>query len=393
MKVLLVHNYYQHSGGEDEVFRLEKKLLERKGHDVATYTVSNQAISNLSKLSLGAASLWSTRTQHDLNIILKKNKPDIAHFHNTFPLISPSAYYACNQAGVKVVQTLHNYRLFCPSSTHFYREGRICEICLGKTPPWPGIKYSCYRESRLETAVLTSMLTLHRWLKTWERRVNVYIALTEFARRKFIEGGLPAEKIIVKPNAVYLDPGSGVGNGKYALFVGRISVEKGINTLLTAWRHLPGILIRIIGDGPLLEDVHMFITQYKLRNVEVLGSCEHDEVFNLMKGARFLIFPSEWYEGFPMTIVEAFACGLPVIASRLGSMEEIVDDRRTGLHFNPGDPDDLAAQVEWAWTHPREMVEMGLQARKEFEKKYTAERNYELLMEIYKDTLSRGKIA
>ncbi|RMD58704.1 glycosyltransferase family 1 protein, partial [Candidatus Parcubacteria bacterium] len=222
---------------------------------------------------------------------------------------------------------------------------------------------------------------------TWTEQVDCYIALTEFARRKFIEGGLPAEKVAVKPNFVYPDPGEGRHEGDYALFVGRLSPEKGVRTILQAWRLLEGVPLKVVGDGPLRAGIEAFVRREGLEQVEVLGRRPREEVFRLMREARVLVFPSECYENFPMAVAEAFACGLPVIASRLGAMAEIVEDRRTGLLFEPGVPEDLAVKVEWAWNHPKEMAEMGREARREYQEKYTAEQNYEMLMQIYRSIL------
>jgi glycosyltransferase involved in cell wall biosynthesis len=219
--------------------------------------------------------------------------------------------------------------------------------------------------------------------------VDVYVVFSEFSRKKFIQGGLPADRIVVKPNFVYPDPGGREDGGNYALFVGRLSVEKGVRTLLRAWHNLRDIPIRIVGDGPLLEETTVSVLPVGSDAIDLLGRRSNREAIDLMKGARFLVFPSEWYEGFPVTLVEAFACGLPVIASCLGAMNEIVEDRRTGLHFNPGDPDDLAAKVAWLWSHPAEAEKMGREARAEFEAKYTAERNYKMLMEIYETALRK----
>lgn len=230
------------------------------------------------------------------------------------------------------------------------------------------------------------MLAFHRLLKTWQKQVDVYIALTEFARRKLIEGGLPEDKIVVKPNFVYPDPAVGNENGNFALYVGRVSHEKGVKTLLSAFEGKPNIHLKIAGSGPLLKEI-----KNNNSRIELLGQKDKEEVIQLMKDARFLVFPSEWYETFGRVAIEAFACGKPVIASRLGSMEEIIEDGRTGLHFNPGDPEDLAAKVEWAWSNPERMKEMGKEARREYELKYTAERNYEILMEIYKKAIETNR--
>jgi glycosyltransferase involved in cell wall biosynthesis len=221
--------------------------------------------------------------------------------------------------------------------------------------------------------------------------VDVYIALTEFSRRKFIAGGLPGQNIIVKPNFVDFDPGSKDKTGDYALFIGRLSTEKGIKTLLKAWYLSKPIPLKVIGDGPLMGELKTIVQSQKLRDVELMGHKPYQEVITLMKGARFLIFPSVLFETFGRVAIEAFVCGVPVIASRLGAMAEIVEDGRTGVHFNPGDPVDLATKVEWAWTNSSKMEEMGRNARREYEEKYTAERNYKMLMEIYRLAIERSK--
>jgi glycosyltransferase involved in cell wall biosynthesis len=316
------------------------------------------------------------------NLLLQK-KPDIVHFHNTLPLISPAAYWACSDADVPVIQTLHNYRLLCPGA-QFLRNGQICEICLGHALPWPGVIHACYRDSRPATAAVAAMLSIHRGLGTWQGKVNLYIALSEFARRKFIQGGLCGDHIVVKPNFIHPDPGKKAVEGKYALFVGRLSPEKGLPILIKAWaqsrRQIP---LRIVGDGPLRDGIEREAKRNGLADIFFMGRLSSHETLEQMLGARFLVVPSVWYEGFPRTIAEAFACGVPVLCSRLGSLQEIVQDGRTGLHFNPGDSEDLAGKVEWAWTHTTEMKEMGCAARAEYEAKYTPEQNYKILMEIY----------
>lgn len=410
VKVCFIHNQYQQPGGEDGVVRAERELLSRAGHSVIEYVRDNDEITayGLSqKKTLGLRTVWAWDSHRKIKALLRRERPDVAHFHNTFPLISPAAYYACREAGVPAVQTLHNYRLLCPAAT-FRRDGRVCEDCLGRNP-WRGVLHACYRDSRAATAAVALMLSVHRGLGTWSNMVDCYIALTEFARRKFIEAGLPMEKVVVKPNFVYPDPmavaamspspnspggqrpplqrGDGAGETpalQYALFVGRLSEEKGVRTLVAAWQRLGNRLpLRIVGDGPLRAELEARVGQRGLSGVTFHGHLTPDHLTPVMKSARFLVFPSECYEGFPLTIAEAFACGVPVIASRLGAMQEIVEDGRTGLHFTPGDAEDLAAKVEWAWTHPDEMHEMGRAARAEYEAKYTAERNYQMLMQIY----------
>lgn len=399
MRILQVHERYLHPGGEDVEAEAEKRLLRENGHVVIEYRRSNDEIAQegaLRKAALGLRTVWAWDSYHEIKSLLGEHKPDLVHFHNTFPLVSPSSYYACREAGVPVVQALHNYRLLCPAGT-FYRNGRICEDCLGKGFPWPGVAHGCYRGSHAASLAVAAMLGVHNSLNTWSRTVALFVAPSEFARRKFIEGGLPGERIAVKPNLVYPDPAdtfeSGQTNGgsevsrspaepRFALFVGRLAPEKGVRTLLAAWRQVRGdTLLRIVGDGPLRREVEALADGTSCVRWE--GFKPRREVLEASRSARFLLFPSEWYETFGLVVVEAFACGIPVIASRMGAMEELIEDGRTGLHFAPGDPIDLATKVEWALNHPSEVEAMGRAARAEYEAKYTAERNYQLLTEIY----------
>jgi glycosyltransferase involved in cell wall biosynthesis len=385
MKLLLVHNRYLQPGGEDEVFAAEGALLRRQGHDVAEYVEDNRSIRRLRKATAAVRTLWSRPAANHLRQLLQHHRPEVAHFHNTFPLVSPSAYYACQSAGTPVVQTLHNYRLFCPGATLF-RAGQVCEQCLRCRLTWPGILHRCYHRSAAQSAVVTAMLGLHHLLRTWERKVDLFIALSEFARRKFIQGGLPAERVVVKPNFVEPDPGAGSRGGSYALFAGRLSPEKGVITLLQAWRRLPHIPLHIAGDGPMLGQVRAFASSVK-GNIKVLGRCSRLKLFQLMKEARYLLFPSQCYENFPMVIAEAFACGLPVIGSRLGAAAEMVEHGRTGLLVRPGDEEHLAETADRLWNSQAASSSMGREARAEFEAKYDRQRNYERLLEIYRIAL------
>ena len=381
MNVLLIHNFYQQPGGEDRVFQQEGALLEERGNDVTRFSIHNNQIANLNKLRLAGATLWNGSVAAQIRTIIKRVQPAVIHCHNIFPLISPAVYYVAQSLRVPVVQTLHNYRLLCPAAV-FYRDGHPCEDCMGTVTLWPSVVHGCYQGSRTATAVAATMLGLHRFVSTWNSKVDVYIALTEFARRKFIEGGLPDDKIVVKPNFLYPPVVCGEGQGGYALFVGRLVPEKGIKVLLDAWRHVGSRLpLKIVGAGPLASTVLTY-TQ-TTAGVEWLGSQNADQVSALMKNAQILVLPSTWYEGFPMIVAEAYAVGLPIIASSLGSLSSLVVHGHTGRQFQPGNDADLRAQVEWVLAHPEELFRMRRNAREEFNLKYTADRNYELLMGIY----------
>lgn len=382
MRILFVHNAYQHRGGEDSVVEAEIALLQSRGQTVETYSRSNDDVSSLSSLALAGQTLWSGRTTHDLADRVRQFQPDVIHVHNTFPLISPSLYWAAARAGVPVVQTLHNFRLMCLNAL-FLREGKVCEDCMGHVP-WRGIARGCYRGSPAASTALAGMLILHRGLGTYRDKVARYIALNAFCRGKFIEGGLPADRVAVKPNFVDFDaPEPAFRAG--LLFVGRLSVEKGVATLAQAMTLLPDAKLRVAGDGPeagLLDGV---------AGVARLGSLPGEAVRQEMSRTAALVVPSICYENFPRTIVEAFACGTPVIASRIGALAELVRDGETGLLFEPGNPRGLADKMAWALAHPEQMEKMGRHARAQYEAEFSAEVNYRRLMEIYDDVLAEQR--
>jgi glycosyltransferase involved in cell wall biosynthesis len=389
MKIVLVHNAYQQPGGEDVVFQRERDLLRAAGHEVLEYRRFNDEIRSYSvfrRVGLMARTVWASDSYRDIAALLQQHKPAVVHVHNSFPLISPSILWACRNLNVPVVQTLHNYRLLCPGG-NFYRSGKPCEDCItGKY--WQGVVHGCYRNSHLETVPVATMLTVHHAMKTWTRMVDSYIVLTAFSRGRYVEAGFPEEQIVVKPNFVEPDPGKRTSVGSYALFVGRLDLEKGVPTLLKAWLQMPhSYTLRIGGDGFCRPELEDFTRVYS--NVELLGWLPRQRVVEEMKGARFLVFPSQWYENLPLAIIEAFACGVPVIASRLGAMQELVEHGRSGLLFRPGDVDDLARTMGLAWEQGEYMIRLGDQARKEYEAKYTAAANYRQLMSIYEKVIAK----
>jgi len=393
MKILFIHNFYQQAGGEDAVVRQEIKLLREEGHQVIEYYRDNKEVNDFSPLQKAMVpirAIWSRDTKSKLLAVIQSEKPDVAHIHNTHFMISPSVYYTLNDLNIPVVQTLHNFRLLCANAI-FYRDEQVCQDCLGKTPALPGIQHACYRDSYAQSAMVTALQTTHRALHTWETKIDRYIALTEFSRQQFIQGGLPSEKVVVKPNFLYDDPGKKIQQrDDFILFVGRLAPEKGVLDLLEAAKKSPQVPVKIVGDGPLMDEGQAYIQSHQLENVELLGRQPSDKVFELMRVARALVFPSKWFECFPMTIGESFACGLPIIATRLGAMEELIAHERTGLHFEIGNTDELARQLQWAYDHPEEMAQMGNAARQEFEEKYTAPINYQMIMSIYDDVIAQA---
>ncbi len=367
------------------VFQNERALLERSGMEVIPFERFNDTIDDSTfgkRVRIALDTAWSRRTYDELRTLLAKTRPDVAHFHNTFPIISPSAYAACQHEGVPVVQTLHNYRLICPGAL-LMRNGMVCEACVGRSL-WPALRHRCYRGSLPATAALVWMLTSNRWRGSYQTLVSRYIALTHFAAAKLAQGGLPAERIAVKPNFLADVPEPGDGKGGYAVFVGRLSEEKGVHTLLDAWRDLRDVPLKILGDGPLRGRLEVQARNSGLA-VEFLGFRPRNDVMAWVRGASLQVIPSECYEGFPMAVLEAYACGTPVVASRIGSLDEIVEEGVTGAKFQAGSREDLARTVRAMLASPEALGRMRAQARRVFEEKYTAERNLALLSKIYRD--------
>jgi glycosyltransferase involved in cell wall biosynthesis len=381
-RVLMVHNAYQQRGGEDSVVDSEVALLRTHGHEVHVYARHNDDIDGGSKLSVAAQSVWSGRTSSDISAIMASFRPDVMHVHNTWPLVSPSVYWAAKRLNCPVVQTMHNFRLMCPQAM-FLREGRICEDCLGHVP-WRGVLRGCYRESVAQTAVLASAVTFHKSIGTYDRAVTSYIALNAFCRNKFIEGGLPADRIVIKPNFVE-DTGQPQWDERHGgLFVGRLSVDKGVDVLLEALK-AGASRVDVIGAGDLQDKVKAQLGE------AALGFLPVGEILQRMRQASYLVVPSLWYENFPRILVEAFSCGLPVVASRLGALAELVEEGQTGLLFEPGNARDLTVKLQWAQGNPDAMRQMGQRAREVYETRYTPDINYKRLIEIYDQAIIRTR--
>ncbi|HSZ54077.1 MAG TPA: glycosyltransferase family 4 protein [Tepidisphaeraceae bacterium] len=378
MKVLLCHNHYQQPGGEDHSFEDEARLLELHGHQVVRYTLHNDAIADMGRVGVAVRTVWNQRIHSELRQLMRSEAPELVHFTNTFPLISPAAYYAAAAERIPVIQALRNYRLLCPNAL-LLRDGQPCELCLGRRVAIPAIVHKCYRDSRAATAVVAGMLATHRGLGTWQRKVNLFYTPSEFARRKYIAGGFPADRIAVKPNFVHPDPGEGSGKGGYAIFAGRLSQEKGVSTLLEAWlRHNPPMPLKILGDGPMAGDVRDAIQ--KCPKIEWLGRLPIDQTLHLIGEASVLVFPSLAYETFGRSIIESFARGTPVITSDKGASAELVEIAINGYHFATGDASSLAARVAQMAT---DAYKMRKAARAEYLRHYTADRNYQMLLSIY----------
>ena len=389
MNVLVVHNRYREPGGEDRVVDLESRLLTRHGHTVVKHVEDNSRIDGLAPASLALKTFWNRDVYRRVRSLIVRERVELLHVHNTLPLASPAVFYAAAAEGIPAVHTLHNYRLLCPNAV-CYRDSSPCIECVGRRAALPALRHACYRDSMAATATIAAMLWVHKAAGTWQKHVDAFIAPSAFARKMFVDGGFPAERIFVKPHFVDPDTGIGTGSGKYAVFVGRLSREKGIAVLLEAWRLLQvRVPLVIVGDGPMAPTVAEASAQ--LPGVRWLGRRPSSEVQRLIRDASFLIFPSLVYETFGQVIGEAYAAGTPVIAAAGGAAAELVEHQRTGLLVRAGDTQHLAQQVDFLWTHANDLAPMRAAARAAYESRLTAHANYRQLTEIYRHALQRRK--
>lgn len=377
MRILIVHNHYRQRGGEDAVVACESELLRNRGHAVELFEKTNEGVRGL-RYALN--SIWSRTTTSEIKRVIARFNPQVAHIHNVFHAISPAVYGAIGAQGIPIVQTLHNFRLFCIRGT-FERDAGVCERCAGHSH-LPGVMLKCYRESLPASVLLAANLQMHRFLRTFENNVSQFVALNDFCMEKFVECGIARDRITVKPNFVDIqDPGEGRARAG-GLYVGRMSAEKGVRVLAKALTLAPSAFTAI-GDGVEVSALRV------VNCVELVGFAEWNHVMERMRGAEYLVMPSIWYETFGLVIIEAFACRLPVIASNIGAMAELVEDGKTGLLFEAGSAEDLAAKIKWAQQHPDEMRRMGNAARVRYERSFTSAKNYEMLMSLYESAIAQ----
>ncbi len=384
-KILIVHNYYQVPGGEDTVVANEKYMLEKYGHEVVLYNRNNLELKNMGifqKLMFPVNTIFNFKTYYDIKRIIKNRHIDIVHVHNTLNLISQSVYYAAIVCKVPVVQTIHNFRLLCPSAT-FYRDGHICEDCV-KKGLMCSIKHKCYRNSKIQTAACVLNMKFHRMTGIYSK-IN-YICLTEFNKKKLLQlNNIKREKVFLKPNFINnsneIIPANKRKNR--IIFVGRLDKLKGVDMLFEAWKQLDnsGIELVVCGTGPLETWCRKFIKNNKIKNIKMQGFIYNNEVFSLIADSKALILPTQWYEGFPVSIVEAFSVGTPVICSSIGNAGTLVKEGINGCKFKCNSIYELIKAV-FRLSEYENIYESTI---KEYKNKYTMEKNYQKLIDIYND--------
>jgi glycosyltransferase involved in cell wall biosynthesis len=391
MRILSIHNRYQRAGGEDRAQRETTRLLRERGHEVVELFEDNARIPGLGRGRTAVRTIWSREGYARVQQVLRSARFDALDVHNTFPLLSPAVFYAARAEGVPVVQTLHNYRLACARAT-LYRDGHGCDDCVRSHTPVPAVVHNCYRDSRAATAGVAAMLLVHRMLRTWTRLVDVYVTMTRAQRQKLVGSGLPAERIVVKPHFVHPDPGEGSHDGGFVLYVGRLEREKGIHTLLEAWRQsAPRWRLKVVGEGslaPLVADAARHDA-----SIEWHGRRSPDDVAAMMGEAALLVAPSEWHEPFGLVVIEAFARGTPVLASDVGGLPEIVTHGETGLIVRAGDAPALAHSLAWTSQHSDALAALGAGARQAFLARYTADANYPALLGVFERAIAGATAA
>jgi glycosyltransferase involved in cell wall biosynthesis len=391
-KILLIHESYAVAGGEDTAVDADLALLEANGHRVTQWRVSNRDIlrrSTLHRVPLLWQTTWSTYGYSQISDLINRIRPDIVHFHNTLPLISPSAFHAASRLPCAVVFTLHNYRLGCAVGT-YSRNGMPCERCTTHSV-LSGIYYGCYRGSRLQTAAVAAMQTFHRAIRTWERCVDAFITMTAFAKGKMTALGLPGERIHIRPSPVIPPTSPEQGTADYAIYAGRLSDEKGIRTLIQAARLQPDLSFVVLGEGPLEAQVRESVASGRL-NIALHGHTGYDEALRWISKARVLVFPSNCYETFGRAIVEALSLGVPVVASRLGAISEIIADGKEGFLVEPGDATGLADRVHRIMRNDELRTRMSAAARERYESQYSSATSYSSLIAIYQAALSSARL-
>jgi glycosyltransferase involved in cell wall biosynthesis len=386
MRILQVHTRYRYEGGEDAVARAEAALLAEAGHEVVPFVAENPRRPGPTAASM-LASAWNPLAARALRAVAGRVRPDVAHVHNTWFALTPSVVAALDAMGVPVVMTLHNYRLLCVNASLF-RDGRPCEDCVG-THPWHGVRHRCYRDSVASSAAAAAGITLNRLLGTWHHHVRVFLALNDFARERFVSGGLPPDRVWVKPNSV-ADPGRRPclpSSSRTVLVVGRLTSEKGLGVLLEAWRRLdPADLeLVVVGDGPMRAELE----RRSAPAVRFLGRLEPAAVRRWMLRSRALVFPTWLYEGQPLSVLEAFAAGLPVLASRLGGNVELIGCVGDDWLVPARDPVALAERLA-ALTDER-VDEAGGRARQVYERRFTGPRNLQVLEAAYREACRPGQ--
>lgn len=392
MNVLVVYNRYRSGqpSGEDRVVDQERALLADAGHQVSTFERRSDDIAAMSLLRKAAVPFrvpWNPAVRSELAARLRAERPDVVHVHNTFPLLSPSVVAACADVGVPTVATLHNYMMVCPPGT-LYRDGHVCIDCTHRLP-LPAVRHGCYRGSRLATIPMAANLVVNR--RRWWSGVARFFCISGAQRQILLQAGMPAERLAVKHNFV-ADPGVRRGGpGEHVLYLGRLTTEKGIRLLMSAWDMIAarggiGVPLVLAGTGPLQEEVSRWAQDRD--DVRYLGLQSRAECAKLMACAATVVAPSAWLETFGLVVVEAMAAAVPTVAAAHGAFVELIEDGVTGLLHRPGDAESLTECLRRIVATPEANRSMGEAARRHYEQDFTPSAGLERLVAGYQAVIA-----
>jgi len=389
VRVLTVHNYYRNRGGEARTLESEKKVMESKGHHVCVYSRDNKEISDSRLIQLWQLAVnvfFSLRTYREVTKLIRRFAPDVVHIHNVFPLISPSVYFAVKRCRIPLVQTLHNYRLGCPNGLFLDIKGEVCEKCISGNI-LHAVWKRCLHGNFGQSLAVSLSLGLHSMLRTFHK-VDVFVSPSRFLKGKMMEAGIPEEKIRVKPHFMATRTMSVSQTYEpYAVFMGRVAREKGVMMMLQVFKERKDLGLKIIGEGPLLEKARHFIKKNRLSHIECLGYISSEERFEAVKRAAFLLFPSLYYENFPYVLMESLTLGVPVIASSIGGVPEIVEDKQNGLLFSPGSVEEMTHRINMLLRDPSLLEKMRKQAREKADLVFSEKKGYLELLDMYRSVM------
>jgi glycosyltransferase involved in cell wall biosynthesis len=386
MKILLIHNFYRFRGGEDRYVRILEEVLCRNGHQVIHFFSDSRSIKQfnfLQKCLIPLKLIHSPAAARKLEQLIRQEKPDLAVAHNLMPLLSLSLLKVLKRNPIPILKRLENYKFLCLNGLFLRNNFNVCEVCkYGNF--FPGMIHRCYQKSFFYSMGIAISEFIHRKRKTVTRTADLFLATSEFVKSKFVEAGFPGDKIVVQPNFLDFDPGeTTLPPGNYAVYIGRLSREKGLITLLNAFKELPGLPLKILGEGPLLDELKEFTRVHRMTHVTFEGFIDGQVKREILKKAMFLVFPSECYESFGYSIIESFACGVPVIASDIGGTGELVRDGETGFLFEVGNPQDLEEKISAVLSQPQQLIKMKENALAEAKKRYTRETGFRGLAELF----------
>ncbi|HDX9659029.1 TPA: glycosyltransferase family 4 protein [Bacillus toyonensis] len=406
-KVLMINKFfYVRGGAEKYMFDLSDELNNREIDIVPfsmkdpknretkydQYFVNNVSydgeINIFNKISYGLKSIYSSEARKKIGQLLDVESPDIAHLHNYNYQLTPSILYELKKRNIPVVQTLHDPQVICPHHRLYdFNRNSICEDCKGHKY-FNAVKNKCIKSSYLASALGAIESTVYHYLKTYEKNIDLFISPSEFLKDKIIEFGVLPEKIKVIPNFVDSDYWNyNEGNKGYILFIGRLSEEKGIQILIEAMKQVPDLKLKIAGTGPLSSWVDKIVKMEKLENVEILGYQSGEKLKQLLEESMATVIPAKWYENCPISILESYSCGKPVIGSNLGGIPDMVHNGETGLLFETGNIQDLVNKLKYVQENPDEMLDMGRKSRKLIETMYNKHKHVDDILKIYKEVI------